>query len=60
MLQFLQTSLADQTSLRLHLSSGAVLEGVVARLEASVAELRHPDGSRTRVVTAHIIAATLP
>jgi hypothetical protein len=59
MLQDLETSLADQTQLRLHLSSGLILEGVVARLEGVVAEIRHTDGSRTQVLVAHIIATTI-
>lgn len=59
MLQDLQSSLADQTSVRLHMSSGIVLEGVVTRLDGVVAELRHGDGSRSQVLVAHIIATTI-
>lgn len=59
MLQDLQTSLADQTAVRMHMSSGICLEGVVTRLDGVVAELRHADGSRSQVLVAHVIATTI-
>lgn len=59
MLRHLASSLADQSQVRVHLSSGAYLDGVVTALDGGEVELRHPDGSRTLVLLGHIIATTI-
>ncbi len=59
MLAALQAAVADQTAVRLLLSGGGALEGVVARCDVEIVELRHSDGSRSLVCTAAIIALTV-
>lgn len=59
MLQYLSGSLADQSPVCLHLSSGLALDGVVMALHADTVELRQADGSRSLVLLAHVIATTV-
>jgi len=59
MLSTLESARADQTALRVVLSSGTALDGVVARCDHELVELRHGDGSRSVIRLAHIIAVTV-
>lgn len=59
MLRHLSTSLSDQLSVRVYLSSGPYLDGVVSSIADGEVELRHADGSRSAVVLAHIVATTI-
>lgn len=59
MLRHLSTSLADQLHVRVYLSSGPYLDGVVSAIADGEVELRHADGSRTAVALAHIVATTI-
>ena len=59
MQRHLSTSLADQLQVRVYLSSGPYLDGVVSAIGDGEVELRHADGSRSAVVLAHIVATTI-
>lgn len=60
MLSSLDGARADQTPLRLLLSTGTWLEGIVVRCGGDEIELRHADGSRSVIVSDHVIATTIP
>lgn len=59
MQRHLSTSLADQLPVRVYLSSGPYLDGVVSVIADGEVELRHADGSRSAVALAHIVATTI-